>query len=495
MPAEKLTKEWWKSPKKRYCAPEWLAGFPHIDISRIQGGAYTLSSDSGAYLSTVFWHEPDGEIIYPVGILYKTEGLKEEECVFCYHPDYVDDPNTKPISVTLPKRKEPYVCNNDNQLLFYFDNLVSEGWLGMAQRNAVHKHHIDTSSVNSVKEFEEADDPMERYQRLCFFGRGCHGAVSVVPIHVSEQFLDWEEEQVSAALRSGATIGGAKPKILTVKEGEYYRPAARGDLSTHISKLSTPDFPGIIENEYMNIVATRALLPQDKVVEAELGTLKDAENAEETVLSIKRFDRTPEGGRPHFEEALQIMNKPAAMLYDFSYKDLADTTRKLMGEAGVETLFKRLLAQFVLGNADGHLKNFAFWQKDGQWEFTPDYDLVTSENYRDPSGNPLATLALPVKGHQWSLHSLNPYKLVEFGGEMGLSAVTVKRLAVEIGDRIDNAKNVVMADMSPHLDDEQKRTFCAQIDRRYEHMLAHFEERSAYPHGHKPGQHSWGLGK
>lgn len=46
--------------------------------------------------------------------------------VFSYDEDYLLSENAKPVSMTLPLNKEPYVSKN---LFPFFDGLIPEGWL------------------------------------------------------------------------------------------------------------------------------------------------------------------------------------------------------------------------------------------------------------------------------------------------------------------------------------------------------------------------------
>lgn len=64
-------------------------------------------------------------------VFYKDEfaGIIEEETdrvSFTYDKDYLKMENTKPVSLTMPLREEPYV---DKVMLPFFDNLIPEGWL------------------------------------------------------------------------------------------------------------------------------------------------------------------------------------------------------------------------------------------------------------------------------------------------------------------------------------------------------------------------------
>jgi serine/threonine-protein kinase HipA len=461
-----LTKSWWLKNKSNYVFdPKWFEAFASQDPR------LTLPQEPGK-MGVVFWHEPDGQTILPVGIIFK-DG---EDCLFCYHPDYVDSPDTKPISLSLPKRKEPFLYNNDHLMVFYFDNLVAEGWLGLLQRNACHKASGANDVVNSVKDFELDDDGDERFRRLLAFGRGFHGAVSVVDVALPDKVLRQEEDDVHNSLLSGASVGGAQPKILAIKRGNHFHVAERDDISTHIAKLrQDTKYPQILQNEYLNILATRALLPQDETVEAEMGAMEVTPGNIDIALFIKRFDRTSQEGRIHFEEALQILHKPSAMKYDFSYRDLAEVARPLVGDEGVRRIFKRVLAQFLMGNSDGHFKNFAFWQKNGGWDLTPNYDLVTDEGFKATDPDYDLKTPLFIHGRKYDIRGLNPQRLLELGEEFGLNATQVKAAVDELRARIAEVKRNIMEDSEPLVEEAHKRKFCEEMDTRVEHMFGSFD--------------------
>lgn len=64
-------------------------------------------------------------------VFYKDElaGIITEEpdgVYFSYDKDYLKKEHTKPVSLTMPLREEPYT---DKVMLPFFDNLIPEGWL------------------------------------------------------------------------------------------------------------------------------------------------------------------------------------------------------------------------------------------------------------------------------------------------------------------------------------------------------------------------------
>lgn len=58
----------------------------------------------------------------PVGVIKESNGDTE----FTYTPKWLAQPNSTPISMTLPLRREPYRVKG---LHPFFENLLPEGWL------------------------------------------------------------------------------------------------------------------------------------------------------------------------------------------------------------------------------------------------------------------------------------------------------------------------------------------------------------------------------
>jgi serine/threonine-protein kinase HipA len=87
----------------------------------------------------------------------------ENEYTFEYAQEYLSNPEAKPVSLTLPLRKELY----SSKLLFpFFDGLIPEGWiLDLAEKNW---------KIN----------PRDRMELLLTFCRDTIGAVSVERVEV-----------------------------------------------------------------------------------------------------------------------------------------------------------------------------------------------------------------------------------------------------------------------------------------------------------------------
>lgn len=80
---------------------------------------------------------------------------------FLYDENYLNDPDTKSISLTLPKRADAY---ESHTLFPFFDGLIPEGWL----LNRV----IDNWKIN----------PSDRFGLLLVSCQDCVGCVSIFEV-------------------------------------------------------------------------------------------------------------------------------------------------------------------------------------------------------------------------------------------------------------------------------------------------------------------------
>ncbi len=90
---------------------------------------------------------------------------QEEGYVFQYHGAYLDAPDARAVSLTLPLRKAPFVSRT---MFPFFDGLIPEGWL------------LDVAARAWKL---DARDRMGLLMTCC---RDCIGAVSVVAVREEE---------------------------------------------------------------------------------------------------------------------------------------------------------------------------------------------------------------------------------------------------------------------------------------------------------------------
>ena len=416
-----------------------------------------LRDDPATYESVgiIFANRRDGEIV-PVGMT----AIEDGNFIFQYHSSYLSNPKAKAISETLPKRAERYV--GEGEMLPYFDNLPAEGWFGKAQSEALSTERTPRPYNRQDKHMDH--EPLEeRYHRFMMFGRDYPGAVWATYIHNDPEIAtEHHQHMIEAALRSRSSIAGVQPKLLGVEDGQgEIHPASYWETSSHIVKLPPLDpMPGLMEYEYMSILATKALLPKDQAVDARLTDLRLPNGEALNVLAIKRFDRTPsENGKIHFEEVNQLLGQQNIDRYRGGYADVAKVIRDKVGHEGVKQFYARLMTQFLLGNSDNHSKNFALFTgfEGGQWRMTPDYDLAPTVNYHKSD---LALYATPhrhfangrMEDSKEKYGSLDAKTLVQLGESFGLNIEEIASAIHGITANIPAAKEAVMNDPSPRLD-------------------------------------------
>jgi len=338
---------------------------------------------------------------------------------FTYDPAYLAAGHPA-IAHTLPVQGAPLI--NPQGLHPFFDNLVSEGWMENAQTRLLGKRQAS------------------RFELLISFGVDCVGAVSVVdpePVKLTQALLDVDDTMSMALMTSRASLSGVQPKLALVAEGNTFRPAKLGELSTHIGKFPSSHHNDLVINEYLTTQAYKALLPYDNTVEFILG---EVAGIDQQALIIKRFDRTTEGQRLHFEEFNQLLGKMSQAKYDGAHADMADFIRATPKTLATDIykLFARILAGILLGNTDMHFKNFAMFHTPNGLRLTPSYDQVAALLYQ------YKTLALALAGTaNLLINKLKPSHIIRLGEEFDLSTAAIKMAVDDLEKNLANAKEAI----------------------------------------------------
>ncbi len=382
-----------------------------------------------------------GKIYYKdtfAGILSQEAGGR---CVFTYDESYMESA-LPAISYTLPLQAKPHL--SEYGLHPFFDNLCAEGWLKNAQARALGLRRDD------------------RFSLLLAFGTDLAGAVSVIdPEPVGEIKIDHGDPENIAALESRASLCGFQLKVGAIKQGRRFRPVKRGERATHIAKLPSPTLSGILELEYITTRACGALLKGDAVVEM---TLAPLQNVAERVLFIRRFDRTEDGTRLHFEEFNQLLGNRSEDKYEGCYEHMADfITRNsdICLRAECDTLFRRVMACILTGNTDAHLKNFAMEHTESGLRLTPSYDLLGTACYP-----PYQTLALGIEGAEnLRIGSIGPKNIARLGTLFGLPDAAVMLAVSDFASRLDKAHSAV--DTPKNINQDIKDKLHQQMEKRW----------------------------
>ena len=301
-----------------------------------------------------------------VGVLTSNpEGLY----IFTYLPE------TSPenlVSLTMPVRAESYKWERGGLHPFFQMNLPEGAKKALLQERL--------GSLTAVTDFG----------LLALTGQRTIGRVRCIPQGQTLQ-IGQDSLQVAALLASpnayellmqhleqGITEGvsGVMPKLL------------RNDKTTtatdeYIVKTGRPDLPGLAINEYLCLSAARRCGLH--VPEVEL-------SADGNVLAIKRFDRMADGKNLAVEDFCSLQGLGPVSKYSGSLENIAarlkDYVPSEMLLDNAIRLFKLLLLNYAIHNADAHLKNFALiYTKPNDVTLAPVYDILTVTAYDNYANN------------------------------------------------------------------------------------------------------------
>lgn len=318
-----------------------------------------------------------------------------------YVPSWMDSPRGRPLSLSLPFTADGTLSGD--KVAHFFDNLLPDS---LAIRQRVGRR----LGVNGDDSFE----------LLTAIGRDCVGAVQLLPPDTEPQGFDrvtgtpLTPAQVEQHLLNVTvdpqfapdendgnawriSLAGAQEKTALLRLGkDWYLPSG-ATPSTHILKLplglvgnQRADMRDSVYNEWLCLTLLDELgLP---AAHSEVLTF-----GSQTVLCVERFDRQwhePEGAEPWIvrlpqEDMCQALGLPPGDKYEKTDTrgrttgPTMDALLRLLGASAepVEDASLFLMAQlmfWVLGNTDGHAKNFSLFLQPGQtYAMTPLYDVIS----------------------------------------------------------------------------------------------------------------------
>ncbi|MBY0331762.1 MAG: HipA domain-containing protein [Acetobacteraceae bacterium] len=374
----------------------------------------------------------------PVGTLEGLAGPGGYPIRFAYAPDYVGPP----LSAALRPRAAPY---GNREARVFFDNLLPEG----PQRLGV----VPPGGGRPVAE----DDVAALLEVL---GAECPGAVSVLPVGAppakaaGDLDADYEHlgrAEIGALLAAAArgespdrtlrfSLAGVQRKLALAvdpRDGAFLRPRRPGVPTTHLLKVEAAGdatLRGIVRNEALCLCLAAALgLPAARARSDAIGGVP--------VLLVERFDRAVEGRtvrRLHQEDAAQALGLDRSEKYE-------DEARRRGRDAGFEALagaFAALTASpaetrdvlrraaflnWLLGNTDAHMKNFALLHPGGGGRpaLAPLYDLVSVLALTDRYPHMAMAIAGAVDGDEVGRGGIE--WLAELGGPPRIARAALRR--------------------------------------------------------------------
>ena len=388
---------------------------------------------------------------------------------FAYGSDWLRDTNAPALSVSLPRREEPY---SRRECRPFFGGLLPEE----SQRDAVAR----VLGVSRSNEFALLD-------RL---GGDVAGAIQLLP--PGERPEARERDRPSAPLDEVGlvhvldtlparpllagdgglrlSLAGAQSKMpVMLVDGAVALPVP-GEPTTHIIKPPIQRFPGTTENEafVMRLAAAVGL----DVAQVEPRVVRDR-----TYLLVERYDRSVDAGggvhRIHQEDFCQALAFAPERKYAGeggpALKDCFALLRRVALRPAVDVLklLDAVIFNLIAGNADAHGKNFSILHDEYGPRLAPLYDLLATVVYPELS----PALAMRI-GRRSTLEEMDIGGWGRFAAQAGLGLPLVRRRVAELSAAVGaRAEEVAAGLMQPGLD--------AQILTRLAGMLAGRGERCA----------------
>ena len=348
---------------------------------------------------------------------------------FCYAPDWLLQPNTVALSMSLPLQAEPF----DDQLSRpFFAGLLPEGQL----RRLVARQ-LQVSGQND-------------FALLDHIGGECAGAVTflaqgqTLPAAASTEDVRWlSDEEVVAILdelprrpmlagQDGLrlSLAGAQDKLPVVFDGLRIGLPRNGTPSSHILK------PPIhaVEDSVINEGFCMAL--------AEAMQLKPAKSKIHVVLNrpfllVERYDRIKDAQghslRLHQEDFCQMLGVVPEMKYqNEGGPDLAqcfDVVRRATRPSAPQVLrlLDGVLFNALIGNHDAHAKNFSLLYSGKAPVLAPFYDLLSTAVY------PTLTPKMAMKiGSKYKFSEVQARHWEQFAQSAGLGKASARKRILEL---------------------------------------------------------------
>ncbi len=279
---------------------------------------------------------------------------------------------------------------------------------------------------------------------------------------------DAEEQRRQSALRMGKmSIQGMQPKLsarLNIKEGRFEIVDNGG---RYIIKPQHAHYSALPENEGLTLHLARL-----SGIEVPVSGLLRCSDGSWSYF-VRRFDRTGHKDRVPLEDFAQLAGLTRDTKYNSSMERLVGILDEHCTFPLIEKvkLFKRSLFNWLTGNEDMHLKNFALISRNGKVELAPAYDFLNSTVALISAGRRLEDIeefALPLKGKK---RRLTQKLLLDYFGHERLG-LPESAIASTVQD-LDQSRPAWMERIeSSFLPEEQKGLYRELLEARLAQLLS-----------------------
>ena len=390
-----------------------------------------------------------------VGALYQKEG--DEFASFEYAPDFTRS-GIEPAPVAMPVR---------SGAIYRFPDLSPAtfhrlpGLFADSVPDKFGNKIIDQWLVQNGR----APKSFTALERLCYTGSRGMGALEFYPVAgpdpVKSEPLEIERLRTLAAnildqrkkvkvrlrekdafeqiVRVGTSAGGARAKVLiayddstgTVLSGQVRAPEGYGywllkfdDIENNRDKENAdPAGFGALEYTYSQIAKEAGI----QMTECRL--LEDGDHRH---FMTRRFDRTENGGKLHYQSLAAIAHYDFNIAGAYSYEQAFAIARQIgLTTADIEQMYRRAAFNICARNQDDHTKNIGFlMDKRGNWSLAPAFDVTYAYN---PAGRWTGTHQMTFNGKREKF-TLDDFKAA--AKSAGLVQGRYKRILEQVQDAL-----------------------------------------------------------
>lgn len=322
------------------------------------------------------------------------EGNDSSDAVFSYADEYLENPEARPISISLPLQKEAFSPVSTRN---YFEGLLPEGFLKMTVAQRMRADESDYLSI------------------LSGLGRECLGAITIydeTDADVTPSYEHLSMDQIREIAREGATwsvqlvtkahlsLAGASGKVGLYYDDDnmsWYLPMGNAP-STHIVKQSHVRLDSIVTNEQLALNTASLLgitVPESNIINTGNG------GEDEVLFATKRYDRVISKdnqhsinglkvpSRLHQEDFAQAMGIASINKYENAdghhMRDMFAIIRKYSGNPIEDQLklWDIIVFDYLIGNTDNHIKNISLLYGENlkTIRLAPAYDIISTAVY------------------------------------------------------------------------------------------------------------------
>jgi serine/threonine-protein kinase HipA len=380
----------------------------------------------------VYVHLSDGPV--PAGQLDMIEDGRNSHAIFQYGRRYLQRPNrvaVDPAALPLPDPEaadQSFRTTQDFALFNGIRDAAPDAWGRYLIAKAAGAEplgefdYLIASGDHRVGALAFGPDPVNGPRRNAPWGDAEApdeqlDLAALLDAAERVQSVDRLDPSLRRFLEAGSSLGGARPKAATLRNGTPW-----------IAKFSAKDdtYPVCRVEHAAMVLATECGLDVPQLaLESVVGR---------DVYLIERFDRALHDGHLHrrpFASALTMLEAQEIAAYHYSYRDLSEVIRQYGTEPrrDLRELFRRMVFNILVSNDDDHLRNHAFLFDGKGWRLSPLYDVVPRPQV---ASHPNLILGVGDRGREASLaNALTSAAAFGFNAQEAIRLIEELRLHVK----------------------------------------------------------------